>query len=216
MAPNFPDIQHVNRPAGCRSKQELPMTMTPSSSVEDVDPFDMIPLSYRICCPDAQVEWHTQFGGGSVVCDSDSLCVGKEMTTCGVGDSFNTELDIRGLWVKYMSLKYSGSSDDSYDVDKVIDISQGDEKRDDIIKYSVSPADPRLGYNNLKLSVNNYLKEANLSAINKVQDVKRAELNSATGGQPLTGPLSSPLAPKGSLAAAQVISLPNNYSLLLI
>jgi hypothetical protein len=101
-------------------------------------------------------------------------------------------------------------------VDKVIDISQGDEKRDDIIKYSVSPADPRLGYNNLKLSVNNYLKEANLSAINKVQDVKRAELNSATGGQPLTGSLSSPLAPKGSLAAAQVIFLPNNCSLLLI
>ena len=220
----FPVLQHINRPNSTQTTKEISLTTSIHSHNKEDSPVDVVPVTLSLFHREPGAMTLGQYSGSHDRSSSSSssdhefnanledtgsnhhLYSGRR-SVLHQGECLNSSLDFRGLWVTYMTSKYSGVAMNSTQFHKTIDISdEGD--------GSLKPED-KLTLRSLNASANNYLKEMNVATIKKLQAMKNAQLNAIHGGlsaptlsMPLSLSSNVPSAVKGSLSAAQVTHTP--------
>ena len=200
MAPFFPAFQHINIPSPYKSDRVLTeLEWTPLVDSNDVA---LSPLSVR----SPLKQWYTQYDDGCPASDS------HEQRSCAtnaillnydsameVRECVSDNLDIRGLWISYMSDKYLTSVVSRSGRSKLIDVSVDIDME---CEHSVHTS----GGDVSNLSVNSFLKDLNTMAILKTQDIKSVQFDAAKtkANAPTLSDSGMPSPSKDCLAAAQV------------
>ena len=206
MAPFFPAFQHINIPSPYKSDRALTeLEWTPLVDSNDVafsplsvrSPVKQWYTQYDDCCPASDSHEQRSCATNAISLNYDTTT--KKNSAMEDRECISDNLDLRGLWISYMSDKYLTSVVSRSGRSKLIDVSVDIDME---CEHSVHSS----GGDVSNLSVNSFLKELNTMAILKTQDMKSVQFDAAKtkANAPILSESGIPSTSKDCLAAAQV------------